>query len=216
MSNKISYEEMHERILRGALAEFSSKGYSVATIKDISNRVQCNAITIFRHFDDKESLFYQVVERYNKLELDEDLLQSKLSYTNIHADFSAMADYFFETLYKNLHILRIFINDGPAFEKIAKYAWYLPAPLKTFVINYIETVYPGQISPSDAALLAEMAVAYVTRTALRTNVHDGITDYTRELAKEANEVMQLSVEMIVNTLMICIEQSKQSKRAKAK
>ena len=56
--------EMHERILKSALEVFSEKGYSAATIRDISSRAGCNTVTVFRHFEDKLGLFLQVVERY--------------------------------------------------------------------------------------------------------------------------------------------------------
>lgn len=202
--NKSNSDDMHERILRSALEVFSNKGYSVATIKDVSAHAKCNSITIFRHFEDKESLFCSVVKRYHKLAFDADYIKSKLSYTNVHADFVMMADLFFEILYENLHILRIFINDGPYFAKIAKYIWYLPAPVKSFVCDYINTIYPDIIAPPDVMLISEMFVAFVTRTCLRQNVHEGVYEYTSELAEEAREVMDVSVDMIIELIRKCV------------
>ena len=48
---------MHERILKSALEVFSEKGYSAATIRDISSRAGCNTVTVFRHFEDKLGTF---------------------------------------------------------------------------------------------------------------------------------------------------------------
>ena len=78
MAERQSFEETHEKILRGALEEFSDKGYSAATIKDISRRAGCNSVTIFRHFADKQTLFQRVVERFRTLELDEEALQQAI------------------------------------------------------------------------------------------------------------------------------------------
>lgn len=201
MAHKSSFDEMHERILQGALEVFSEKGFSAATIKDISTRVGCNSITIFRHFEDKQTLFIQVVERFHKLEFDEEQLHAKLSYTNVHADLNIMVNYFFKVLFQHINILRIYINDGPYFERIAKYIWYLPAPFKNFVVEYIDTVYPDVISPVDAALIAEMLISFITRTCLRVNVHEGIETYSKKIADEAKPIMTTSVNMILSIIM---------------
>ena len=85
--------EMHERILKSALEVFSEKGYSAATIRDISSRAGCNTVTVFRHFEDKLGLFLQVVERYRSFAFDSEDLNRKLSYLNLHNDFRIMSDY---------------------------------------------------------------------------------------------------------------------------
>lgn len=201
VAGKRSPEETHARILQGALEAFSARGYSAATIRDISVRAGCNAVTVFRHFADKQTLFLQVVERFHALELDGEALQSRLSYTNVHADLSAMAGQFFELLFSHIHILRIFINDGPAFPQIAKYLWYLPAPCKHFVLEYLETMYPDTIPPRDAALLAELFVAYITRTCLRVNVQEGVEANSRAIAREARAAMEESVDLVLAMCM---------------
>ena len=83
---------MHERILKSALEVFSEKGYSAATIRDISSRAGCNTGTVFRHFEDKLGLFLQVVERYRSFAFDSEDLNRKLSYLNLHNDFRIMSD----------------------------------------------------------------------------------------------------------------------------
>lgn len=62
MPKKTDGETMHERILHSALEIFSNKGYSAATIKDISNRAGCNTVTIFRHFEDKKAVMSKSVD----------------------------------------------------------------------------------------------------------------------------------------------------------
>lgn len=201
MENTNPTNDMRERILQGALEVFSNTGYSTSTIKDISAHVGCNAITIFRHFEDKENLFLNVVERFHRMEgFDSDYIKSRLSYTNVHADLGIIANLFFEILYKNLHILRVFIHDGPFFESIAKYTWYLPKPMQNFVAQYINTVYPT-INHNDTALIAEMFIAYITRTCLRCNVHDGDDSCTPEVALKAESIMAISVDMVMDILM---------------
>lgn len=202
MVNKDNNLGMHDRILQGALEVFSEKGYSAATIKDISTMVGCNPVTIFRHFTDKETLFLAVVETYYKIDIDEEDILSRLSYTNIHADLTLISNQFFRILFKNINILRIFINDGPYFEQIVDRIWYMPAPFKAFVVDYIDTMYPNVISPLDASLISEMFVSYITRTCLRASVHDGVKELSREMTAEAKTTMALSVNMIVSTIKL--------------
>lgn len=208
VAERQSFEETHEKILRSALEEFSDKGYSAATIKDISRRAGCNSVTIFRHFDDKRTLFQQVVERYHKLELDEEALQSRLSYLNVHGDLTVMASCFFEILFDHIHILRIFISEGAMLEEQAKDLWYLPAPFKEFVRDYLVTVYPEVISQADAALMAEMFVSFIVRTCLRVNVQEGAEAHSKAVAREAREVMAPSVDMIADLCLLHVRRGR--------
>mgnify|MGYP004636894147 CR=1 FL=1 len=206
MPKKTDGETMHERILHSALEVFSDKGYSAATIKDISNRAGCNTVTIFRHFEDKMGLFLQVVERYHKFEFDAEALNLKLSYINLHNDFRVLADYFFDQIYKHIHILRIFINDGHNFEPISKYLWFIPEEMKQFVEDYLESMYPERISASDLGMLSEMFLCYIIRTCLRINVHDGIEENSRQIAQEAKAVMSQSVDMMVELILLQVRE----------
>ncbi len=199
---------MHDRILSSALQIFSEKGYAEATVNDISQNAGCNTVTIFRHFGDKMSLFNEVVEKYKDFHFNADDLDSRLSYMNLHGDFKIMADYFFNALYKNIHILRIFINDGHAFESARKHLWVIPDELKSFVSDYLAAMYPDKISSSDSALISEMFLSYITRTCLRLNVHEGIEEYSKQIATSAKETMACSVDMIVNMVLMIVDVQK--------
>jgi hypothetical protein len=103
--------------------------------------------------------------------------------------------------------LRININDGPSFQELSKYLWFLPDPFKDFVEEYLQSVYPDIIHPSEAALLSEMFISYITRTCLRVNVQEGIVENSRQIAKEAREAMGVSVDMILNMIMMHVKRS---------
>ncbi len=207
-----SANEMHERILKSALEVFSAKGFSAATIRDISSRAGCNTVTVFRHFEDKLGLFLQVVERYKKFEFDSEELNRKLSYLNLHNDFRVMSDYFFAQVYHNIHILRIFINDGHGFEPISQHLWFIPEEMKNFVDGYLESMYPGKIPAPDRALLTEMFLCYILRTCLRINIQEKTEDSFRQIAREAREVMAPSVDMIVRLIMMQIKSARKPKQ----
>lgn len=197
--------EMHERILKSALEVFSEKGYSAATIRDISSRAGCNTVTVFRHFEDKLGLFLQVVERYRSFAFDSEDLNRKLSYLNLHNDFRIMSDYFFGLVYHNIDILRIFINDGHNYEPVSQYLWFIPEELKLFVEDYLECMYPGKISASDRSLLAEMFLCYILRTCLRINIQEKSEESFRQIARAAKAVMALSVDMVVRLILMQVK-----------
>ena len=122
---------IHDRILEQALLVFSLKGYADATIKEISEAAGCNAITVFRHFENKENLFYSVVERFHRIEVPEERIRSKLGGSNISKDIATIADIFFKLIFRHIHLLRIFINEGAYFPKIHKYMWLIPDSMKS-------------------------------------------------------------------------------------
>ena len=200
MAKQTSSVQTHEKILQSALIIFSEKGYADATIKDIARKADCNTVTIFRHFDSKESLLKAVVEKYNNFDFDAEELDSRLSYINLYGDFRIMADHFFVCIYNNIHKLRIFINDAPNFDFVKKYAWYIPDALKTFVSDYILSMYPEKIPAPTVYMIAEMFVCYILRTCLRLNVHEGIEENTRQLMIDARPVKAVSVDMTVDTI----------------
>lgn len=208
MEKKNSSEAMHERILKGALVVFSDKGYASATIKDISAKVGCNTVTIFRHFEDKLGLFLQVIEHYHEYNMDEEFLKTKLSYMNVHNDFSIMSSYFFYSIYQHIDILRIYISDGHNFEPVSKYLWFIPDKMKDFVMEYLEAMYSDYMTASDASMIAELFLSYIIRTCLRNNVHDGEDEFSRKIANEAKEEMIVSVDLVLELIMLHINEKR--------
>jgi AcrR family transcriptional regulator len=202
MEAQKSYQAMHTQILKSALVIFSLKGYSDATIEGISSSAGCNAITIFRHFGNKENLFYSVVEKNCKIDVPENSLRAKLCKSNLSKDLATIADVFFELIIKQIHILRIFINEGVYFPKIHKYIWLIPDSLKNFFVDYLNEVYPGDIQEDQVALIAEMFVGYITRQCCRYSVHCGIHTYSKELAEDFRTTSRDEIELILGMIMI--------------
>lgn len=206
-AKKHNAEEMHERILQSALEVFAKKGYPAATIKDISNRAGCNTVTIFRHFEDKMGLFLQVVEHFSRFRFDRERLQAKLSYLNLHSDLRIMADYYFETLYQNIDIMKIFISDGHNFEPVSKYLWFIPEELKEFTMEYLEDMYMERLTDEDIRLNTEMFLCFIIRTCLRIGAHDEENQDYRQILKESKAVMAASVDMMVDILLLQIKKT---------
>lgn len=61
-------EEMRNRIYEAAIKEFSEKGFSQASMRDIAKDAGMTVGNLYRYFKDKEALFYSVISpAYNSL-----------------------------------------------------------------------------------------------------------------------------------------------------
>ena len=78
--------ETRSMILESALREISRKGFSDATIRQIAQNAKVTALTIFRHFTDKENLFASVIKEYSHMNIDGDRINGILSYSNVQED----------------------------------------------------------------------------------------------------------------------------------
>lgn len=84
-----------QKILDAALKIFAEKGYSSATIRDITVEAEVNDSTLFRKFKTKENLFSSVLnQNYKKMTEDFDSII-------VHKEFESSRD-FLETLIRNL------------------------------------------------------------------------------------------------------------------
>ena len=197
--------DMHNKILHAALLVFSANGYHNATTKEIAKEAGCNTVTLFRHFKDKEKLFHEVIMKYHDYVFDPEDLDRKLSYINLRGDFKIMADYFFETMYKNIYMGRIFVSESNNFEIVRKYAWFIPHPLVDFVSGYLTSMYMDKIRPHDTVLIAESFISYLTRTWMRLNTNDSIITLSREIEKEMADTLEVSVNFAVDVVMSIIK-----------
>lgn len=57
-------DSTREKIMSAAKEVFSSKGYTRATTKEISKVASVAEVTIFRHFETKNNLFYETICKY--------------------------------------------------------------------------------------------------------------------------------------------------------
>ena len=201
MEQRNTIVNMHDRILRAALEIFSEKGYFAATMKDISERAECNQVTIYRHFEDKKSLFLKVVDAYHAFYFDEEALNARLSYMNLHNDLMIMGDAFFDAVFSQIAILRIFINEGPSFPEIAKVTWFIPRELTAFVADYLNAMYFHKMRPQAREIIAESFAGFVVRICLRKNMHEGYTEKSRELMRTVREEISRCADLTVDMIM---------------
>jgi AcrR family transcriptional regulator len=70
VSNKAGSEDARSRILEAALDLFSDRGFHATTTRKIAQKAGVNEVTLFRHFNNKMTLFNEVMNRIKGLGFD--------------------------------------------------------------------------------------------------------------------------------------------------
>lgn len=177
-------QETRALILKSALKEISRKGFADATIRQIASNAKVTALTVFRHFSDKDNLFACIIKEYSKMEIDKDHINSLLTYDDLLKDLITLSQEYFKTLFNNLDILRIFINEAYNNKMVKKEAWFLSPVLKEHFKEYLNA---AKLGGNDKDILCEMFVAHITRRVLEYNTHDSIWEYSDELLKDFSD-----------------------------
>jgi len=189
--------ETRATILGSALKEISRKGYPDATIRQIAQNAKVTALTVFRHFSDKEHLFSAMVEEFSRIRINEDAIASRLSYTDVQSDLDTLSREYFRIIFANLDILRVFINEGYNNPMVQKHAWYISPVLQQHFKTYLERTGLGKNNRDE---IAEMFIAHITRRVLEYNTHDSIWDYTDEVAEDFNHKVKSQLLWLEQTL----------------
>ncbi|PKM85510.1 MAG: hypothetical protein CVU86_01545 [Firmicutes bacterium HGW-Firmicutes-11] len=189
--------ETRATILGSALKEISRKGYPDATIRQIAQNAKVTALTVFRHFSDKEHLFSAMVVEFSRIRINEDEIASRLSYTDVQSDLDTLSREYFRIIFANLDILRVFINEGYNNPMVQKHAWYISPVLQQHFKTYLERTGLGKNNRDE---IAEMFIAHITRRVLEYNTHDSIWDYTDEVAEDFNHKVKSQLLWLEQTL----------------
>lgn len=192
MTIQEQYKELtHEAILQSALYVFSHKGYADATIKEISRRAGCNALTIFRHFSDKKGLFSAVIQRYHTIDISG--ITAALHPGSLSDDLHTLSEQYFKVLFTNLDILRIFIIDCPSLSEYKDMVWYVCPQLSEHFIRSLEGA--GIVCDPSTA---EMHIAFLTKLALEFNNHDRIWEYDDSLLEQIAPKLNRQISFLCN------------------
>lgn len=189
--------ETRALILESALKEISRKGFSDATIRQIAQNAKVTALTIFRHFSDKENLFASVIKTYSHVTVDEEAIKEKLTYYDIQMDLDTLSQEYFKIIFDHLDILRIFINEGYNNPMVQKDAWFISPVLQLHFKNCLKDMNLGNGNRDE---IAEMFIGHVTRRVLEYNTHDSIWNYSLEIADDFRDNMKSQLDWIKKTL----------------
>ena len=189
--------ETRAKILQSALREISRKGYSDATVRQIAQNAKVTALTVFRHFSDKEHLFSAMVEEFSHIRIDEETIAATLSYSDVQKDLDTLSREYFRIVFANLDILRVFINEAYNNPMVQKYAWYISPVLRQHFKTYLDK---ADLGGENREQIAEMFLAHITRRVLEYNTHDSIWDYSDEVAEDFNSKVKSQLLWLEQTL----------------
>lgn len=178
-----SVHDTREAILQSSLESFSRKGYVGATISAIAKQAGVNNLTVFRHFQNKENLFRETLNRYADIPLDADGLNRRIDGKSASESLAVISGAFFELMFKNIHIFRVYIIEARHFDFVKQASWRMPPQLLAYLAGYLRGLLPdtGE-SRMRLPLLTDMFLAHITRLTLQFNKHDSIWEYSPELA----------------------------------
>jgi len=114
--------ERRDDILAAALEEFSARGFAATRLDDVAARAGVAKGTIYLYFDDKESLFQELV-RALVVPLVGGIAAAPLSDMPIRAVLDMIVEIFVKEIFgtRRKDVVRLIITEGPRFPKLAEF-----------------------------------------------------------------------------------------------
>ena len=111
-----------EAILAAALDEFSARGFAAARLDDVAARAGVAKGTIYLHFDDKETLFQELV-RAKMVPVVGTLEAAFRTDLPLRVVVERAVDIFVREIYETprKQVMRLIISEGPRFPAIAEF-----------------------------------------------------------------------------------------------
>ncbi|WP_072396270.1 TetR/AcrR family transcriptional regulator [Hyphomicrobium sp. CS1GBMeth3] len=112
-----------EAILDAALSVFAEEGYQAARVDDVARRAGVAKGTLYLYFDDKETLFEEVVRGAISPVLERISLLAAAPYLSIEQVLDALFSVFEKEILETRRklIVRLIIAEGPRFPRIAEF-----------------------------------------------------------------------------------------------
>lgn len=175
-----------DAILHAALKVISRLGYADASVASIAKEAGVNNVTVYRLFDNKENLFREVIDAFADVRFDETALDDALERAEGDTEtvLTVLASAYFEAVFQNIDIIRIFIVEAPHFDFVSRAAWYMPPAVVRHCRKRLALAPPvAGMGSGERDRITEMFVAHIVRRAMEYNKHDSIWDFTPELAE---------------------------------
>lgn len=152
------------RILDSALQTFARRGYKNASIREIAERAGVNALTVFRYFHDKETLFLTAVRRALPSRFSAEAIDAELTFRDAEEDLRRLAYAYVRELSDNIGLIRIFIGEATNFAALRGEAWFVSPVLCAHFAGYVRRLEGHTaFAETHAEELAELFVSYLTR-----------------------------------------------------
>lgn len=192
-----------DAILNAALKVISRLGYAEASVASIAREAKVNNVTVYRLFTNKENLFREVIKRFSDVRLDDALLDAELEKQadDIEAALGVLASAYFEVVFSNVDIMRIFIVEAPHFDFVAHAAWYMPPDIVRHCGRCLARLESGvEVKDEERGRAAEMFVAHIVRRAMEYNKHDSIWEFTPDLVEDFLTKMRPQIDLLARLL----------------
>lgn len=186
-----------ERIIQAALATFSENGFEGSSTREIAKRAEVNEITLFRHFQNKENLFREVLYFHAPSAILTDELDAKLT-DNLSESLTYLARIYLEHQYRNLDYIRIGIMEVPRNPTYANIVRMIPMRLEKHLEDYLENLSArGLIQSANYKLLARMFYAQLFQ---HVSMICSFGDDDGSLKQESDELIETVVLMFARIL----------------
>lgn len=159
-----------KRIIDSAVRLFSQKGYKNTSIREVALKAGINKLTVFRHFNDKETLFAETIKVMKESQFDPCSLDAELTGQDIEYDLIVIGTAYLKEICANLPLIRIYIGDGLNLDSLKQERWFIVPILKEHFRGYINGLdLANPLAKEHSELLAEMFVAYITKKVMPSN-----------------------------------------------
>ncbi|QGQ45360.1 TetR/AcrR family transcriptional regulator [Metabacillus sediminilitoris] len=147
-------QDTTEKIITAAIDLFSKNGYNGVTTEEIAKEAGFSEKTLFRHFQSKQNLLEQAIDRYHYAEEMRAIFDSKLTW-NLKEDLLLISQNYHRIMHRNRKMLRIIMKVGENVPGLHQYSHRHPQALKDFLTNYFaEMKNRKKMVPFDAEQIA--------------------------------------------------------------
>jgi AcrR family transcriptional regulator len=112
-------EENKRSILQAAESVFVQKGYSLATVDDIADEAQFSKATLYRYFNSKSAILFEIIYRTIE-ESYQEIKRIQLKSLSAEEKLKQLIGYIISYYHKKQNLARILFMDKAAMKKILK------------------------------------------------------------------------------------------------
>lgn len=147
-------QDTTDKIIAAAIDLFSKNGYNGVTTEEIAKHAGYSEKTLFRHFQSKQNLLEQAIDRYHYAEEMRSIFESKLTW-NLNEDLLLISRNYHRIMNRNRKMLRLLMKIGENVPGLHQYSHRHPQALKEFLTNYFQEMKNRKkIVPLDAENIA--------------------------------------------------------------
>ena len=132
----MKYTEKAIQIIETARDLFAEKGFKAVTTREIAQKAGVNEVTIFRHFDNKDNLFAQIIKyKSSKIELNRFINPSEPNLDHYLMGIAKLIQHIFTS---NIEIFKIELFERNRIDKMALIK-DMPNKVKNMMADYLVT-----------------------------------------------------------------------------